>query len=256
MAEFYLALRDPSGDGIKRIEFANAFLDPSAQGRQISIETIHEGGSDGMFPPGMKIYKVIGRFLFEPKLAAFPFDTQSFSIDLQPKSGNATFIVQPPPLELRDRRVASDSWEQVEQYVGYDEEFVPVVDSFTHEPSIAPFYKASFVWQMRRETTDYFLRVVVPLGFILAVAYLAIFIPMSRFDSIVAIQVTALLSAVALYISLPKLDSDDATLSDPHLPVRYLMVSVMIAITILRINPVIADRRWMRGDARSSSTSR
>ncbi len=247
MAEFYLAMRDTSGDGIGRIEFANAFLDPGSQGRQIAIETIHDGGSSGMFPSGMKIYKVIGRFLFEPKLAAFPFDTQSFSIDLQPKSGNATFIVQPPPLELRDRRVASDSWDQVEQYVGYDEEFVPVVDSFTHEASIAPFYKASFVWKMRRETTDYFLRVVVPLAFILTVAYLAIFIPMSRFDSIVAIQVTALLSAVALYISLPKLDSDDATFSDRIFLFDYLMVSVMIAITILRINPVFQHRRWLRG---------
>jgi ABC-type branched-subunit amino acid transport system substrate-binding protein len=247
MAEFYLAMRDSSGDGIGKIEFANAYIDPSSQGRQITVETIHDGSANGMFPVGMKIYKVVGRFLFEPKLASFPFDTQLFSIDLQPKTGNATFIVQPPPLELRDRRVASDSWDQVEQYVGYDQDFVPVVDSFTHEPSIAPFYKASFVWKMRRETTDYFLRVVVPLAFILAVAYLAIFIPMSRFDSIVAIQVTALLSAVALYISLPKLDSDDATFSDRIFLFDYLMVSIMIAITILRINPAFEHRRWLRG---------
>lgn len=246
-AEFYLAMRDGPGLGIDRIDFVNAYLDPSAQGRQISIETLHEGGSNGVFPPGMKIYKVVGRFLFEPKLSSFPFDTQSFAIDLQPKSGNATFIVQPPPLQLRDRRVLSDGWDSIEQYVGYEEEFIPIVDSFTHEAGIAPFYKASFVWEMRRETTDYFLRVVVPLAFILIVAYLAIFIPMSRFDSIVAIQVTALLSAVALYISLPKLDSDAATLSDRIFVFDYLMVSMMIAITILRINPVFADHKWMRG---------
>jgi hypothetical protein len=70
---------------------------------------------------------------------------------------------------------------------------------------------------------------------------------MSRFDSIVAIQVTALLSAVALYISLPKLDSDSATLSDRIFLFDYLMVSVMIAITILRINPLFAEHKWMRG---------
>jgi ABC-type branched-subunit amino acid transport system substrate-binding protein len=246
-AEFYLAMRGTSDFGIEKIEFANAYLDPSAQGRQISIETLHAGGSNGIFPADMKIYKVVGRFLFEPKLSAFPFDTQSFSIDLQPKSGDATFIVQPPAAQLRDRRVLTDGWEPIDQYVGYEEEFVPLVDSFTHEASVAPFYKASFVWTMRRETTDYFLRVVVPLAFILAVAYLAIFIPMSRFDSIVAIQVTALLSAVALYISLPKLDSDSATLSDRIFLFDYLMVSVMIAITILRINPLFAEHKWMRG---------
>jgi ABC-type branched-subunit amino acid transport system substrate-binding protein len=245
-AEFYLALRDAPGVGIDRIDFANAFLDPSAQGRQLSIETLHDGGSNGMFPSTMKIYKVVGRFLFEPRLSKYPFDTQSFSIDLQPKTGNATFMIQPPPTELRDRRVVTDGWEPIEQYVGYQEEFVPVVDSFTHQAGIAPFYSSSFVWQMRRETTDYFLRVVVPLAFILAVAYLAIFIPMSRFDSIVAIQVTALLSAVALYISLPKIDSDDATLSDRIFLFDYLMVSVMITITILRINPLIEGRPWLR----------
>ena len=245
IAEFYLAIRDNADLGIEKIEFANAFIDPSSQGRHITIETVHGGGRNGMFPPGMKIYKVVGRFLFNPKLAEFPFDTQTFSIDIQPKSGAAAFIVQPPPAELRDRRVSTDGWEPIDQYVGFAEEFVPLVDSFTHQASMAPFYSASFVWQMRRETTDYFLRVVVPLGFILGIAYLSIFIPMSRFDSIVAIQVTALLSAVALYISLPKLDSDTATLSDRIFVFDYMMVSIMIAITVLRINPVIAARRWL-----------
>ena len=62
-----------------------------------------------------------------------------------------------------------------------------------------------------------------------------------------AIQVTALLSAVALYISLPKVEADRATLSDRIFLFDYLMVSIMIAITILRINPFVETRRWMRG---------
>ena len=244
-AEFYLAIRDNADLTIDKIEFANAFIDPSSQGRQITIDTMHAGGRNGMFPPGMRIYKVVGRFLFEPRLAEYPFDTQTFSIDLQPKSGATAFIVQPPPAELRDKQVLTDGWESVDQYVGFSEEFIPLVDSFTHQAGMAPFYSASFVWQMRRETTDYFLRVVVPLAFILSVAYLAYFIPLSRFDSIVAIQVTALLSAVALYISLPKVEADRATLSDRIFLFDYLMVSLMIAITILRINPVVEHRKWM-----------
>lgn len=247
IAEFYLSIHDNADLGIDKIDFANAFIDPSTQGRHITIETIHGGGRNGMYPPGMKIYKVVGRFLFEPELAEYPFDTQIFSIDLQPKSGSSAFIVQPPPADLRDKRVLTDGWESIDQYVGYSEEFVPLVDSFTHQASMAPFYSASFVWQMRRETTDYFLRVVVPLAFILSVAYLAYFIPLSRFDSIVAIQVTALLSAVALYISLPKIEADRATLSDRIFLFDYLMVSIMIAITIVRINPFVVHRKWMRG---------
>jgi hypothetical protein len=246
-AEFYLSIHDNPTIDIGEIEFANAYIDPRTHGRQITIEPLHGGASDRIYPASMKVYKVVGRFLFEPRLEAFPFDTQSFSIEIQPKRSDAAFIVQPPPTALRDTRVSTENWGPIAYYVGYDEDFVPVINSYTHEPSVAPFYKASFVWSMRRETTDYFLRVVVPLGFILGIAYLSIFSPMNRFDSIVAIQVTALLSAVALYISLPKLDSDTATLSDRIFVFDYMMVSFMISITVLRVNSVVASRRWLVG---------
>jgi hypothetical protein len=151
--------------------------------------------------------------------------------------------VQPPPLELRDKIVIASGWDPKAQYVGYDEDFLPVIDAYTHEPSVVPFYKVSFVWMMDRQTTDYFLRVAVPLGFILFVAYLSIFIPRSHFEAIVTIQVTALLSAVALYLSLPKLDSDTATLSDRAFVFAYLILSIMISISIMRINPLLGRRR-------------
>ena len=99
---------------------------------------------------------------------------------------------------------------------------------------------------MTRQTTDYFLRVVVPLTFILIVAYLSIFIPRTNFEAIVTIQVTALLSAVALYLALPKIDADTTTLSDRIFLFTYMSVSVMIAISIMRINRHIAARKWLR----------
>ncbi len=99
---------------------------------------------------------------------------------------------------------------------------------------------------MERQTTDYFLRVIVPLGFILIVAYLSIFIPLSNFEAIVTIQVTALLSAVALYLSLPKLDADTATVSDKLFVFNYMMVSLMIIVSILMVNRHLAKRAWAR----------
>ena len=243
-AEFYLSMRDSPSASIEKIEFANAYLDAqSGGGRQITIETVHPGGKSTAYPDSMKIYKVSGRFLFEPALGNYPFDTQRFAIDLQPKNGEAPFIVQPPPLQLRDQSIGSDGWQQKAQYVGYDEDFVPVVDAFTHTPSVVPFYKASFAWLMQREATDYFLRVAVPLGFILFVAYLSIFIPRTHFEAIVTIQVTALLSAVALYLSLPKLESDAATLSDQAFVFAYLILSIMIGISILRITPLVSGHK-------------
>ena len=74
------------------------------------------------------------------------------------------------------------------------------VDAQTLEPSVVPFYKASFVWLMSRQTTDYFLRVVVPLGFHSDHRLHVDLHRRAHFEAIVTIQVTALLSAVALYL--------------------------------------------------------
>jgi hypothetical protein len=245
-AEFYMSMRDNGSASIGQLDFTNAYLDPRTNGRQLTVEELHGGGASAAFPENMKVYRVSGRFTFEPELANYPFDTQRFSIDLQPKRGDNPFIVQPPPANLRDKAVVTDGWSQLSQYVGYDEDFVPLVDAYTHEPSLVPFYRASFAWLMKRQATDYYLRVVVPLAFILIVAYLSIFIPLSHFEAIVTIQVTALLSAVALYLSLPKLDADSATLSDRIFVFDYMMVSLMIVISIMLVNGFVSRRRWLK----------
>ncbi len=244
-AEFYLSMRDNTNASIDQLDFTNAYLDPSTNKRQITIEELHNGGRSDAYPERMKIYKVAGRFVFEPDLSNYPFDTQRFSIDVQPKRGDAPFIVQPPPLSLRDKQIQTDGWEPKSQYVGYDEDFIPLLDAYTHQPSVVPFYKASYVWLMQRQTTDYVFRVIVPLAFILIVAYLSIFIPATHFEAIVTIQVTALLSAVALYLAIPQLGSDTATLSDRLFIFDYMMVSFMIVISILRINKHVANRKWL-----------
>lgn len=239
MAEFYLSMHHQDGAGIDKIEFTNAFLDPATNARQISVRTLHDGGQSVTYPADMRIYRVSGKFQFEPRLGNYPFDIQRFSIDLQPKLGDAPFIIQPPPLALRDQKVDSDGWEMMDQYAGYDEDFIRLIDARSHEKSVVPFYKGSFVWVMRRQANDYYQRVVVPLAFILAVAYLSIFIPRTHFEAVITIQVTALLSAVALYLALPKIDADTATFSDRIFLFVYLAVSVMIAISIARVNPYL-----------------
>lgn len=244
LAEFYLAMRANKGADISRLDFTNAYVDPRSNGRQIAIEELHDGSANGAFPEHMKIYRVSGRFQYEPDLAAYPFDTQRFAINVKPRGGSA-FLVQPPPAQFRDTDVASDDWQSVRQFVGLAEDFVPVVDAYKHEPGVVPFYSASFNWLMKREVKDYYLRVVVPLAFILLVAYVSIFIPAGHFEAIVTIQVTALLSAVALYLSLPQLDSDTATLSDRLFVDYYFLISAMILVTILRIHPRVTSRHWL-----------
>ena len=244
-AEFYLSMRGQNAS-IDRIEFANGFLDAKTNDRQINIRTLHDGGPSEVYPEEMKIYLVSGKFMFEPRLASYPFDTQRFAINIQPKSGDAPFIIQPPPQSLRDTIVITDGWDPKDQYVGYDEDFVPTIDAWSLRQSIVPFYKANFVWLMTRQATDYYLRVVVPLAFILVVAYLSIFIPQAHFEAIVTIQVTALLSSVALYLALPKIDADGTTMSDRIFLFSYMAVSLMIGISILRVNRSVAHAPWLR----------
>ncbi|MFT5510973.1 MAG: hypothetical protein ACI89J_004072, partial [Hyphomicrobiaceae bacterium] len=250
-AEFFLSMRKNSKFSIKDITFANAFLDPRAKrdeltnGREISIDEMHDGGESDAYPKDMQVYKVAGRFRFTPDFSQYPFDTQQFSINLQPRSSDRAFIVQPPPLSFRDRSVVSEGWVPDRQYVSYFEDFLPVVDAFTHTQSIVPYYNIRYVWQMKRETTDYYIRVVVPLLFILIVAYLSIFIPKTNLEAIVTIQVTALLAAVALYLSLPQVDTDQATYSDWIFMIDYMMVSIMIIVSILRINASIIAVPWI-----------
>ncbi len=246
-AEFYLSMRDEgTGASIEQLDFSNAFIDPETNDRQTTVHVLNNGGKSDSYPGDMKIYHVSGKFIFQPKLASYPFDTQRFSIDIRPKFGDAPFIIQPPPESLRDRAVRTDGWDQKEFYVGYEEDFVPTIDAKTHERAVVPFYKANFVWLMKRETTDYFLRVVMPLAFILIVAYLSIFIPRSHFEAIVTIQVTALLSSVALYLSLQKMDSNSITLSDRMFLFSYMTVSLMIGVSIMRVNHYLAALTWVR----------
>ncbi len=246
LADFYISMDDHHGASIDQIEFSNAYLEPGSNDRQITVQPIHDGGKSDAFPDHMKIYKVTGKFLYSPNLRNYPFDTQRFSIDIQPKHGSNAFIVQPPPESLRDKSVTVDGWDPKDQYVGYDEDFVRTINAQTLVPSVVPFYKASFVWLMKRQTTDYFLRVVVPLGFILIIAYLSIFISTHHFEAIVTIQVTALLSAVALYLALPKLDANTETLSDRLFLFTYLVLSLIIAITIARVNRRIEPIGWLK----------
>ncbi len=241
-ADFYLSVRASDRIGLEDIKFTNAFIDPRTNGPHLTTETIYGGGPTNAYPESMRIYRISGRFRFNPDFTNYPFDSQQFSIDIQPKSSDKQFIIQSPPLALRDGSLIVDNWDVINQYVSYAHQFVPVVDAFTHEPSIVPYYETRFVWQMTRETTDYYLRVLVPLLFILFVAYLSIFIPQSHIEAIITLQVTALLAAVALYLSLPQVDSDTATVSDRIFVLDYMMVSLMILISILRIN--IRGQKW------------
>ncbi len=235
-AEFYISMRSNEKFDISSLEFGNAFREADKGAAKVTVSMVHDGAPNGVYPEGVSIARVVGKFMTIPNLGDYPFDTQLFSIQIQPKTYDAAFIIQPPHEKLRDGAIAVDGWKTLAQYVGLDEDYIPITDARSETRSIVPFYKMNFSWVMKRETGDYFLRVVVPLAFILFVGYLSIFIPREHFEAIITIQVTALLSAVALYLSIPKVGSDDATISDLIFLFDYFAVSLMILISIIRIS--------------------
>lgn len=145
---------------------------------------------------------------------------------------------------MRDKDGDIVGWNLIDQYVGYDQDFIPIADARSGDRAAVPYYKINFSWILKRQATDYYLRVVVPLLFILVVAYLSIFIPRDHFEAIVTIQVTALLSAVALYLSIPQVASEVATISDRIFLFNYMATSLMIVISILRVNSSLRKMKW------------
>ncbi len=245
-ADFYLSMSDENSPSIDQIEFANAFLDHKTGTRQVTIQPLHEGGQSDTYPNHMKLYQVSGKFMLDPVYNNYPFDVQRFAIDLRPKQGEFPFIVQPMQKELREKVFDTEGWDNRDAYVSYDRDSISIFDTKRLEPSVVPFYKNSFVWVAKRSASDFYLRVVIPLIFIALAAYFAIFIPSAHFEAIVTIQVTALLSAVALYITTPKIDSDTATLADKIFLFNYMIFTLMIAISILRINKYVVQRLHLK----------
>ncbi|MEZ5854219.1 MAG: ABC transporter substrate-binding protein [Hyphomicrobiaceae bacterium] len=244
-AEFYLSFKSAAPDiDINSIEFTNAYRAQTGKDKLLRSHLIHAGSEETSFPKNVKVYRVSGKFTFEPELARYPFDTQRLSISFQPSSAARPFLIQPPVGASHSGQFASDGWKPGEAYVGSDQDIIPTIDSDATGRRIVPFYKFNYTWVVKRSANDYYLRVVVPLGFILLVTYFSVFLSHTRFESLMGIQVTALLSAIALYLALPKVDSDQATLSDKIFMITYALVSLMIGLAVFK------DLRWVHSHAR------
>ena len=129
-AEFYLSMRSADDRiGIDKIEFTNAYRSQAGEGRLLFTREIDDGRANSEFPAGVKIYKVSGKFEFEPDLGDYPFDTQRLSVSFQPANAAEPFLIQPATAPEQRGEVAVDGWELQERYVGSDQDIVPTIGS-------------------------------------------------------------------------------------------------------------------------------
>ncbi|MBU1210841.1 MAG: ABC transporter substrate-binding protein [Alphaproteobacteria bacterium] len=235
-AEFYLTLRSKVDLPLQAIDFTNAFRTNSFTEpiRERLVATFEDDMADGL--GRRRIYHVTGRFQFRPDLAKYPFDRQLLTISFQPVDKGSIFILQPPAESLRNKAFEVEDWQLLHHYVGTTDRIITSVRGHALGEHVIPYYNFNYTWIMKREVVDYLVRVIVPLGFILVVAYLAAYIPRREFNATIAIQVTALLSAIALYFALNQPNSDDVTLSDKIFVSAYAIVSLMIALSIFEIH--------------------
>lgn len=243
-AEFFLSIQSEGKVSINDIEFTNAYPSGDDNKPLVDKRAIHDNQADDRLGIGGQLFRITGKFVFKPDLRKYPYDKQRFSISFQAANTATPFFIQPPRPDLRDDEFQIDGWSRLTQYVGASQGLIHTVTDFSAKKSMLPYYRFNYTWVMLRRTTDYQLRVLVPLAIILAVAYLAVFIPARNFESIIAIQVTTLLSAIALYISTPKPISDFATLSDYMFVAAYTAISMQMALSIMRANPVVARATW------------
>jgi ABC-type branched-subunit amino acid transport system substrate-binding protein len=235
-ADFFFTMRSQAEIPISAIEFTNAKRGQISAKPLISIRRVHREDEVGPHQSGARIYKVSGRFGFNPDLRKYPFDEQIFSISFQPATTAAAFFLQPPSEDVRGQSFFVDGWKLQGHYVGTKELIIRSIADATGAERVIPYYNFNYTWVMQRQVTDYLLRVVVPLAFIMIVAYVAHFIPTARFEAIMGIQVTALLSAIALYLALQQPASDEATLSDEIFVMAYAAITAMITLSVLEVN--------------------
>ena len=242
-AEFFFTTRSDEEVSIDAIEFTNAYRAKASKDPIINIRKINERRGDNAGRGGTKVYRVSGRFRFEPDLGRYPFDEQVLSISFQPATTGSAFFLQPSREGLRLEDFDIDGWSMREHYVGTSDLIVRSIAGPMMDPRAIPYYTFNYTWVMKRHVIDFILRVIVPLSCILITAYLAVFIPRVEFNATVAIQVTALLAAIALYFALNQPQADDATLSDLIFVVSYAIIAVMIALSIFEVNTELVEHK-------------
>src|SRR5690606_6890681 len=174
------------------------------------------------------------KFSFHPDLKKYPFDNQQFPITLQASDALNTFLVQPPDFRNRDTIFESTGWNYRYNFVGYEQDIITVDNNFGGIQKNVPYYKFSYVFDLQRARIDFSLKTLVPLLAILTIAYFSAFIPPREFETLCAIQVTALLSCIALYFSTSKPELQYATTSDKIFIFCYVMITTLLGTSILK----------------------
>jgi hypothetical protein len=232
-ARFYLEINSKRNFPINQIDFANAVRNEINREPLLDIKLLRTDSATGEAQLYNRLFKVSGKFFFTRNLKNYPFDQQQFTITLQTNSAFEPFLIQPPGQFQRDTIFASPGWQYVSNFIGYDQDIIYTARNFISQQAHIPYYKFNYTFVLKRVQIDFFLKVFTPLLAILIITYFSVYIPYREFEALAGIQVTALLSAIALYFSSYKPELQNATVSDKIFIFTYIMITTLIGTSIL-----------------------
>lgn len=231
-ANFFLQLTSVQDIKIDQLEFVNASRNKINREPLISIKLIRSFQESLPQRFYNYIYKVSGKFIFDQDMKRYPFDEQKFPIKITAKNALKPFLIQPPEISLRDTLFKTTGWIYQDSYVGYEQDLIYAGDNFSSLQNNITGYNFSFVYILKRAKVDFTLKTVVPLMALLLMSYFSVFIPPQEFEALAGIQVTALLSAIALYFSTYKPVMEYAAISDKIFVFTYIMITSLIGTSI------------------------
>ncbi len=231
-ASFYLELNALKAFDLAQIDFANAVRNEIDHKPLIEAKLIRSEMDSLKHKFHHRLYKISGRFYFEPNLKNYPLDEQKFFIILQAANAWQPFLAQPSIREKQDSVFESKGWVYKDQFVGYDQDIIVSPNAFGQTRKNIPHYKFTYAYILKRSHIDFFLKTLVPLLAILVAAYFSVYIPAREFEALAGIQVTALLSSIALYFATYKPQMPYATISDKIFIFTYIMVTSLIGTSI------------------------
>ncbi|WP_299701355.1 ABC transporter substrate-binding protein [uncultured Pontibacter sp.] len=233
-ATFYFEVTSAGQFAVEQLDFTNAARSETSHEYLLDIKPIRQRRLSGEHPLYNYLYKISGKFIFEPDLRNYPFDQQRFSISFQPSSALTPFLVQPSHPSSRDTVFEVRGWNYSGHYVGFDHDIISSFNTFEFSRQTIPYYKFNYTFVLSRARIDFFLKVFTPLLVILTITYFSVYIPLHRFETLEAIQVTSLLASIALYFSAYKPEMEFATISDKIFIFTYIMITSLIGTSILQ----------------------
>jgi hypothetical protein len=233
-ATFYLEVTTAGAFSVEQLDFTNAARSETSHAYLLDIKPVRQHSIPGNPPLNSFLYKISGKFIFEPDLRRYPFDRQRFPISFQPARALNPFLVQPSHPSSRDTLFESKGWNYSGHYVGFDHDIISSVNIFEPARQTIPYYKFNYTYVLSRARIDFFLKVFTPLLVILTITYFSVYIPLHRFETLEAIQVTSLLASIALYFSAYKPEMEYATISDKIFIFTYIMITSLIGTSILQ----------------------